>query len=97
MGLFLGAVVSLIILGMVLSAVDVNMTHARRIESQVARDSNRIHRKALKGWSADRIARRYPNIPIEHIHRVQAEMARNVTVDEEIRFLESLWSMNTQE
>ncbi len=97
MGLFLGAVLSVLIVGVVLLAVDVNMNHTRRIESQVARDTVRIRRKTLHGWSADRIAARYERIPLEQIRRVRREMARSIAADQEIRLLQILWSMNVAE
>lgn len=97
MGFFLAALLSLIVLGMVLLAVDVNMTHTRRIETQVARDAARIRGKTLQGWSAERIAKRYPKLAIEHVWRVRREMARNVAADQEVQLLRTLWSMKASE
>ena len=97
MGFFLAALLSLIFAGMVLLAVDVNMTPTRRIEAQVARDTARIRRKTLQGWSAHRIAARYPKIAIEHAWRIRREMARNIAADQEIQFLHTLWSMDVAE
>jgi hypothetical protein len=93
MGFFLAAVLSLAVLAVVLMTVDVNMTPTRRIEAQVARDTARIRRKTLQGWSAHRIAARYPKIAIEHVWRVRREMARNIAADQEIRLLQAIWSM----
>ena len=97
MGFFLAAFLSLAVLALVLLTVDVNTTPARRIEAQVARDTTRIRRKTLQGWSAHRIAARYPRIPIEHVRRVRRDMARSLAADQEIRFLQELWSMNVAE
>jgi len=97
MGFFLAAVLSLAVVAVVLLTIDVNMTPARRIEAQVARDTTRIRRRTLQGWSAHRIAARHPKIPIEHIRRVRRDMARNLAADQEIRFLQELWSMNPAE
>ncbi len=94
---FLGAVLSLIVVALVVLAVDVNMTNTRRIEAQVARDTARIRKKTLRGWSAQRVAGRYPELPIEQIHRVRREMARTIAADQEIRMLETLWSMDVAE
>jgi hypothetical protein len=97
MGFFLAALLSLIVVGVVLLAVDVNMTHTRRIETQVARDAARIRRKTLQGWSAERIVRRYPKLAIEHVWRVRSEMARHIAADQEVRLLRTLWSMKAAE
>lgn len=97
MALFVGAVLSLIVLGLVVLVSDVNLNQTRRIEAQVRRDSTRIHRKTLRGWSAARVARRYPDIPIEHINRVRRQMARHIAADQEVRLLKTLWSMNVAE
>ena len=97
MGLFLGAVIAMCIAGVVVLAVDLDLNQARRIQSEVARDTARIRRKTLSGWSADRIAARYPHLALEHIRRVRRDMARNIAADQEIRLLEKLWSMSTSE
>ena len=97
MGLFLAAVLSLIVLAVVLLTIEVNMTPTRRIEEQVARDTARITRKTLQGWSAHRIAARYPKITVEHVQRVRRDMARTIAADQEVRLLESLWSMEVAE
>lgn len=97
MGLFVAAVLSIVVLGLVLLMSDVNLNQTRRIESQVRRDAGRIRSKTLRGWSATRIANRYPAIPIEQIHRVRREMARHIAAGQEIRLLETLWSMNVAE
>jgi hypothetical protein len=97
MGFFLGAVVAMCIAGVIVLAVDLNLNQVRRIQSEVARDTARIRRKTLSGWSADRIAARYPNIAVEHIRRVRRDMARNIAADQEIRLLEKLWTMSTSE
>jgi hypothetical protein len=97
MGLFLGAVLSLVVLGVVLLVIDVNMTHTRRIESQVARQTAHIRRKTLKGWSADQIAERYPEMSVDQIRRVRREMDRRIQTDQEIRLLHTLWSMKVAE
>lgn len=97
MGLFLAAVLSIVVLGLVLLMSDINLNQTRRIESQVRRDTRRVRSKTLRGWSAARIARRYPAIPIEQIHRVRREMARHIAADQEIRLLKTLWSMNVAE
>ncbi len=94
---FLGAVLALIVVALVLLVVDTNMTLTRRIETQVARDTARIRRKTLRGWSAQRVARRYPELPIEQIHRVRREMARTIAADQEVRLLQTLWSMDIAE
>lgn len=93
MGFFLAAVLSLTVAAVVLLTVDVNITPTRRIETQVARDTARIRRKTLQGWSAHRIAARYPNIAIEHVRRIRREMERSVAADQEVRLLQELWSM----
>ncbi len=97
MGFFLAAFASMVVLGAVVLAVDVNMSHTRRIESQVARDAARIRRKTLKGWSADRISERYPKLAIEHVWRVRREMARHIAADQEVQLLRKLWSMKAAE
>ena len=97
MGFFLAALLSLVIAGVVLLAVDVNMTLTRRIESQVARDASRIRRKTLRGWSAERIVKRYPKLAIEHVWRVRRQMERSIAAEQEVQFLHALWSQNAAE
>ncbi|NNC91047.1 MAG: hypothetical protein HKN80_01005 [Acidimicrobiia bacterium] len=97
MGLFLAALLSVIVVGLVLLLSDFNLNQTRRIELQVRRDNGRIRARTLRRWSAARIARRYPNIPIEQIHRVRREMARHIAADQEVRLLETLWSMDVAE
>lgn len=97
MGLFVTAVLSILVLGLVVLMSDLNLNQTRRIESQVRRDTRRIRSKTLRGWSATRISNRYPAIPIEQIHRVRRAMARHLAADQEIRLLKTLWSMNIAE
>ncbi|MGI9648434.1 MAG: hypothetical protein ACR2OI_07945 [Acidimicrobiia bacterium] len=97
MGLFLIAFASVVVLAMVLVAVDVNITQTRRIEKQVERDRRRIHRKTLRGWSADRIADRYPELPIEQIRLVRREIARSLAAVEEVGRLEAIWTISIPE
>lgn len=95
MAFFLVAFMSLVIVAVVVLASEIDINQARRIESQVAREATRIRRKTLRGWSVERVARRYPEISIEQIHRVQREMARNIAAEQEIRLLQTLWSMTS--
>lgn len=97
MGLFLTAFAALTVLALVLIGVDVNITQTRRIEQQVERDRRRINSKILKGWSDDRIAERYPDIPIEQIHLVRAEVERGMAAMEEVGLLEAIWAINIPE
>lgn len=97
MGLFLTAFAAVVVLTLVLIAVDVNITQTRRVEKQVERDSRRIHHKTLKGWGADRISARYPDIPIEQIRVVRRHVARGMAAVEEVGLLESLWAINIPE
>jgi hypothetical protein len=96
-GLFVAALLSIIVLGLVLLTSDVDLNQTRRIEAQVRRDTGRIRSKTMRGWSAARISRKYPDVPIEQIHRVRREMARHIAADQEIRMLKTLWSMNVAE
>jgi hypothetical protein len=97
LGLFIAALLSIVVLGLVLLMSDVDLNQTRRIESQVRRDTTRIRSKTLRGWSAARIAARYPEIPIEQVHRIRRQMARHIAADQEIRLLKTLWSMNVAE
>jgi len=97
MGLFLTAFAALIILALVLLAMDINITQTRRIERQVERDHRRIHHKTLRGWSADRISTRYPDIPIEQIQLIRHHVARGRAAVEEVGLLESIWAINIPE
>ena len=51
MGLFIAALISIFVLGLVLLMSDLNLSQTRRIESQVRRDTRRIHSTSLRGWS----------------------------------------------
>jgi hypothetical protein len=97
LGLFIAAVLSIVVLALVLLLSDFDLNQTRRIELQVRRDAGRIRSKTLRGWSAARIAGRYPSIPIEQIHRVRRDMARHIAADQEIRLLKTLWSMKVAE
>ena len=91
MAFFVAALAALVVLLLVLLLVDIDISQSRRIEKQVERDRRRIRAKTLRGWSADRIARRYPALTPEHIRVVRRQLARNVEADHEIRLLKSMW------
>ena len=95
--MFLLAFGSLVILALLLLVIDVNISQTRRIEKQVARDVRRIRIRTIKGWSAERIAARFPHLPAEQITRVRAAMKRQVEAVEELDLLRSLWSIETIE
>ena len=95
--LFLLSFGSLAVLAVLLLVVDVNISQTRRIEKQVARDVRRIRIKTIKGWSAERIARRYPDLPVEQIGRVRLAMERQVEAVQEVDLLRSLWSIEIAE
>ncbi len=97
MALLLGAFIALVVLMLVLLLCDFDVSQTRRIEAQVARDAIRIRKRTLRGWSADRIAARYPDVPMEQIRRVRREMARSIAATQEIRLLETLWSLEVTE
>jgi hypothetical protein len=97
MALFLTAFAALTVLGIVLITVDVDITQTRRIEKQVERDRHRIQRKTFKGWSIERIADRYPDIPIEQIRLVRRDVARSLAAVEEVGRLEAIWTINIPE
>ena len=88
---------SLAALALVLLAVDVDITQTRRVERQVARDVRRIRVKTIKGWSEERIAARYPHLPIEQIRGVRHAMQRHLAAAEEVELLKSLWSIEAGE
>jgi len=97
MGLFLAAFGSVVLLALVLITIDVDISQTRRIEREVARDINRIRSLTIKGWTADEISNRYPQLPAEQIRLVRGAMQRTIAAVEEIDLLESLWSISIPE
>jgi hypothetical protein len=95
--LLLLAFLSLVVLALVLLLVDVDVTQTRRIEKQVARDTRRIRIRTIKGWSEERIAERYPNVPLEQIRGVRRAMRRHLMASEEVEQLRALWSIDIPE
>lgn len=92
MALFIAALGALVVLALVLLMVDIDISQSRRIQKQVERDRRRIRSKTLRGWSADRIARRYPSLTPHHIHAVRRQMARSVEANNEIQWLKAMWT-----
>jgi hypothetical protein len=91
------AFLSLAVLALVLLVVEVDITQTRRIEKQVARDVRRIRIKTIKGWPEERIAERYPHLPMEQIRAVRRAMARHMAASEEVEQLRALWSIDSPE
>lgn len=95
--LLLLAFLALAVLALVLLLVDVDVSQTRRIERQVARDVRRIRIKTIKGWPEERIAERYPSLPLEQIRGVRRAMQRRAAASEEIDLLRSMWSLEITE
>jgi len=97
MALVLAALVSLVVLLLVLLVTDIDISQSRRIEKQVERERRRIRAKTLRGWSSERIAKRYPSLPYHHIESVRQRMERSIEAQDEIRLLKSMWMMDGSE
>ena len=91
------AIGALVLLAVVLTVVDVDISQTRRIERQVARDVQRIRIKIIKGWTDERIAERYPALPEEQITNVRRAMQRHMRASEEVDLLRSLWMIDIPE
>ena len=91
------AIIALVLLTVVLTVVDVDISQTRRIERRVARDVQRIRIRIIKGWSDDRIAERYPYLPAEQIATVRRAMQRHMRAAEEVDLLRALWTIDIPE
>ena len=91
------AILSLVVLTLVLTVMDIDISQVRRIEKQVTRDTQRIRLKVIKGWSNERIADRYPHIPLEQITGVRGVMQGRMRASEEVDRLRSLWMIDIPE